>query len=193
MIYLPNEKTLFKCFAHLVRLCDPDMLIGWEVQGFSLGLLAERAANLGISLLKQLSRIPPKSTAASELLDKEVGTEDQAEAAFFDRVPVETVGADEPIIDDEWGRTHGSGLYIGGRTVLNAWRIMRGEVKLNIYSIEAVAEAVLRRRVPRLPWQTLTRCFTRGPSGGRHHCIQYFIDRARLTLEIMEQLDLVRL
>ncbi|BBN02455.1 DNA polymerase zeta [Marchantia polymorpha subsp. ruderalis] len=191
MIYLPNEKTLFKCFAHLVRLCDPDMLIGWEVQGFSLGLLAERAANLGISLLKQLSRIPPKSTAASELLDKEVGTEDQAEAAFFDRVPVETVGADEPIIDDEWGRTHGSGLYIGGRTVLNAWRIMRGEVKLNIYSIEAVAEAVLRRRVPRLPWQTLTRCFTRGPSGGRHHCIQYFIDRARLTLEIMEQLDLM--
>ncbi|KAL3678075.1 hypothetical protein R1sor_021031 [Riccia sorocarpa] len=191
VIYLPDEKALLKCFVQLVRLCDPDMVIGWEVQGFSLGLLAERAANLGISLLKQLSRVPPVSSSSSEPFEKELGGEDQLEAGLFDKVPVETVGVDEPIIDDEWGRTHGSGLYIGGRTVLNAWRIMRGEVKLNIYSIEAVAEAVLRRRVPRLPWQTLTRCFVRGPAGGRYHCIEYFIRRAKLTLEIMDQLDLI--
>ncbi|KAL2641863.1 hypothetical protein R1flu_009450 [Riccia fluitans] len=191
IIYLPDEKDLFKCFVQLVRLCDPDMVIGWEVQGFSLGLLAERAANLGISLLKQLSRVPTASTTSSELFEKELSGEDRPEAGLFDKVPVETIGVDEPIIDDEWGRTHGSGLYIGGRTVLNAWRIMRGEVKLNIYSIEAVAEAVLRRRVPRLPWQTLTRCFVRGPAGGRYHCIEYFIRRAKLTLEIMEQLDLI--
>eukprot|EP00249_Psilotum_nudum_P031202 c44878_g1_i1 orf=89-247(+) len=46
-------------FIFLVRLYDPDILVGWEIQGFSFGLLAERSANLGIGLLKQISRTPP--------------------------------------------------------------------------------------------------------------------------------------
>jgi DNA polymerase zeta len=195
VIYLSDELALFTCFVRLVHLCDPDMLVGWEIQGFSLGLLAERAANLGFGILKQLSRIPPRTKAASNNGSAAVSGMQQLQNSLFGGskvVPLETVGINDPIIEDEWGRTHGSGIFVGGRVVLNLWRIMRGEVKLGIYTLEAVAEAVLRRRVPRIPWCTLTRWFRQGPASGRFRCIEYFVDRARLNFEIMDQLDLVQ-
>ncbi|KAF7141185.1 hypothetical protein RHSIM_Rhsim06G0107400 [Rhododendron simsii] len=65
------------------------------------------------------------------------------------------------IMDDEWGRTHASGLHIGGRVVLNIWRLMCGELKLNMYTVEAV----LRRRVPYI--------------------------QSKLNLERMNQLDMI--
>lgn len=200
IIYLADELNLLKCFIRLVRLCDPDMLVGWEVQGCSLGLLAERAANLGVGLLKELSRTPPKVQPHSSKTDAEVDANPDGDgnpkvqelrnSVFSDMIPLET-GVTDGVITDEWGRTNGSGLFVGGRIVLNLWRIMRGEVKLGIYTLEAVAEAVLRRRVPRIPWRSLTRWFARGPAQGRHRCIKYFMDRAKLNFEIMDQLDLV--
>ena len=102
---------------------------------------------------------------------------------------METLGLGESIVDDEWGRTQGSGIHVGGRIVLNLWRIMRGEVKLSIYSLEAVAEAVLRKRVPRFSWRQLAAWF--GGGAARWRCVQHYRDRAQLNLRIMEQMDLV--
>eukprot|EP00897_Mesotaenium_endlicherianum_P009916 jgi/Mesen1/8953/ME000056S08359 len=368
MAAFPSEAALFQALVALVRAYDPDILVGWEVQGASLGFLAERAAALGIGLLKQLSRTPPPparskprqdveeqrmqpqgegagcvggsrgidgvggptgaaaaaaavrqpSSAAQEgefggaphLLGGAVlhaadqrapgdaaasgrsvpavagggstwqmngssgnarvgmavgegpahgegqqrrgatsdfraafpsgaaalagaacegaaasGLEGQpgrqlamgggpgpgagaalagggtaplgasaAAAAVFPGVVAEVAGVgNEPVIEDEWGRTHGSGLHIGGRIVLNLWRIMRGEVKLPIYTLHAVAEAVLRRRVPRFSCRQLSAWFGQGTGGGaRWRCLEHFADRARLNLQIMDQLDLYR-
>lgn len=63
--------------------------------------------------------------------------------------PATALEAEKGIIEDEWGRTHASGIHVVGRVVLNLWRLMRGEIKLHIYSLEAVADAVLRRKVRR--------------------------------------------
>lgn len=156
---------------------------------------------MGFGLLKQLSRTPPKTRNINNSNNSNNAGPDNGaplvpelwNSIFGDKLPLETVGVTDNIIEDEWGRTHGSGLFVGGRIILNLWRIMRGEVKLGIYTLEAVAEAVLRRRVPRIPWRTLTKWFARGPTGGRFRCIEYYIDRAQLNLQIMEQLDLVML
>lgn len=179
---------LLNFFVKLVKLYDPDILLGWEIQGFSLGLLAERAASLGISLLKQLSRTYMKD---EEALSVQQAVQGNSEKVLFGGVHHEVLGGHDTVIDDEWGRTQGSGIYVGGRTVLNLWRIMRGEVKLGIYSLEAVAEIVLRRRVPRVPWRTLTDWFRSGSGKQRYRCLEYFIDRAKLNLQILDQLDLV--
>lgn len=37
---------------------------------------------------------------------------------------------------DEWGKTHGSGIWLTGRTVLNMWRLMRSELKLCSYTLQ---------------------------------------------------------
>lgn len=163
--------------------------MGWDIQGGSLGFLAERAAHLGIGLLNSISRTPSERKAtAGDLEVSERGIPDnlRQEAALADSV------IDDAIIEDEWGRTHASGVHVGGRIVLNVWRLMRGEIKLNMYTVEAVAEAVLRRKTPSIPYKVLTRWFSSGPGQARYRCIEYALGRAKLNLEIMNKLDMVQ-
>ncbi len=47
---------------------------------------------------------------------------------------------------DQWGARQASTFKVAGRHVLNVWRIMRGELSLNMYSFENVVFNVLRRR-----------------------------------------------
>ncbi|KAK6915579.1 DNA-directed DNA polymerase, family B, multifunctional domain [Dillenia turbinata] len=184
----PEEKQLFDHFVKVIDSFDPDILMGWEIQGSSLGFLAERAAYLGIGLLNRISRTPSES----KMNTKYSGTPDHVkedvlpEELISDHTPVESA-----IIGDEWGRTHASGVHVGGRIVLNVWRLMRSEIKLNMYTLEAVAQAVLRRKVPSIHSKILKIWFSSGPGRARFRCIEYVTGRAKLNLEIMNQLDMV--
>lgn len=92
---------------------------------------------------------------------------------------------------DEYAVRHASGIDIGGRIVLNLWKLFKSEIKasnpqslhacsahvtfhcvlgwlsascprspqLNIYTLENVALAVLRRRMPHYPQQLLLRWY----------------------------------
>ncbi|KAK4595861.1 hypothetical protein RGQ29_014087 [Quercus rubra] len=189
MLVFSKEKYLLSHFMKIVCSSDPDIIMGWDIQGGSLGFLAERASHLGIGLLNNISRTPSETKIAA-------GDLDNPEKGIFDNLIPEQLNTDpvileDAIIEDEWGRTHASGVHVGGRIVLNVWRLMRGEVKLNMYTIEAVAEAVLRRKIPSFHHKVLTKWFSCGPGRGRFRCIEYFIDRARLNLEIMNQLDMI--
>lgn len=185
-----DEKHLFKEFIKIVSSSDPDMLIGWDIQGGSLGFLAERASHLGLGLLNGLSRTPSDSWIASK--DTNTFEKGILELDIPDTPSLDCCVQENSIIADEWGRTHASGVHVGGRIVLNVWRLIRGEVKLNLYSIEAVAEAVLRRKVPLIPHKVLTRWFLSGPGRARYQCIKYLMERAKLNLEILNQLDMVQ-
>ncbi|KAI4349976.1 hypothetical protein L6164_010509 [Bauhinia variegata] len=184
-----DEKDLLKKFIKIVSSSDPDILMGWDIQGGSLGFIAERASHLGLGLLNSLSRTPSESWVASQ------DTETSDKEIFVPLTP-DTSGADcgakeNIIIEDEWGRTHASGVNVGGRIVLNVWRLIRGEVKLNLYSVEAVAELVLRRKIPSVQYKVLTKWFSSGPGQARYQCIKYITERAKLNLEILNQLDMV--
>ncbi|KAI8527302.1 hypothetical protein RHMOL_Rhmol12G0065400 [Rhododendron molle] len=188
-VFACSEEKLFSHFMNIIRSIDPDILMGWDIQGSSLGYLAERAMHLGISLLSGISRTPTETKVAA----RESGVSD---TGMLDNLLPEPLVSDsiqlgDLIIDDEWGRTHASGVHVGGRVVLNIWRLMRGEIKLNMYTVEAVAEAVLRRRVPYIQCKLLARWFSSGPGRARYRCIEYVVDRAKLNLEIMNQLDMI--
>jgi DNA polymerase zeta len=60
--YVADEKELFDELIKLVRGCDPDILLGYEVQMLSWGYLKARASYLGINLIGQLSRVPNMKT-----------------------------------------------------------------------------------------------------------------------------------
>lgn len=185
-----EEKHIFCHFIKILSSFDPDILMGWDIQGGSLGFLAERAAHLGIGLLNDISRTPLESKRASEDLEN-------SQRVISDNLVPESVIEDsvilkDAIVEDEWGRTHASGVHVGGRIVLNVWRLMRGEVKLNLYTVESVAEAVLRRKTPSIPYKVLSKWFSSGPGRARYRCVEYVVGRAKLNLEIMNQLDMVR-
>ncbi|CAH1444198.1 unnamed protein product [Lactuca virosa] len=178
-----QEKQLFNNFMEIINNHDPDILIGWEIQGGSLGFLAERAAYLGIGLLNKISRTPSHPISNP---DKSTMTDLPPEAINSDIDP-----PNDAIIEDEWGRTHASGVHVGGRIVLNLWRLVRSEVKLNMYTAEAVAEAVLRRKIPFIYFKTLTKWFSSGPGKARYRCIEYVLERAKLNFQVMNQLDMI--
>ncbi|KAL4556311.1 hypothetical protein LXL04_038958 [Taraxacum kok-saghyz] len=180
-----QEKHLFNKLMEIIYKHDPDILIGWDIQGGSLGFLAERAAYLGIGLLNKISRTPSQPISNPNLQDKETMTDLPPLSSDTDPPP------DDAIIEDEWGRTHASGVHVGGRIVLNLWRLVRSEVKLNMYTAEAVAESVLRRKIPFIYCRTLTKWFSSGPGKARYRCIQYVLERAKLNFQVMNQLDMI--
>lgn len=93
--------------------------------------------------------------------------------------------------NDSWGDTHGSGLWLVGRIVLNLWRSMRQQLRLPIYSAEHVAWATLRKRVPRVSLPTLARWADAGPHG-LARALRYVLGRARLNLDILRHVDFVQ-
>ncbi|CAN0914193.1 DNA polymerase zeta catalytic subunit [Linum grandiflorum] len=188
VVVFPEEKLLFKHIITLVRSFDPDVLIGWDIQSGSVGFLAERAGHLGLGLLRNISRTPFQTEKDT---DTEAANESLPETSLLESLAAGTELVEDAIIEDEWGRTHASGVHVTGRIVLNVWRLVRSEVKLNLYTIEAVSEAVLRRKTPSIPYKVLTRWFASGVGRGRYRCIEFLVQRVNLNLEIVDQLDMV--
>ena len=67
--------------------------------------------------------------------------------------------------NDEYGVLHASGIHVAGRIVLNLWRLLRSELKLRIYTLEACVAAVLQLRTPHTPAWVLSQWFQAGPAG----------------------------
>ncbi|KAK9291929.1 hypothetical protein L1049_019881 [Liquidambar formosana] len=119
MLLCSDERNLFNHFMKAICSFDPDIIMGWDIQSGSLGFLAERASFLGISLLNKISRTPsePKIAARdSGIPEKEISDNLLPESVIANAVILE-----DSIIEDEWGRTHASGVHVGGRVVLNIW------------------------------------------------------------------------
>ena len=53
-----SEVALFEALEELIRDCDPDLLIGFEVQQSSYGYVLERARQIGFAFDRSLSRCP---------------------------------------------------------------------------------------------------------------------------------------
>ncbi|GAB2277491.1 DNA polymerase zeta [Dionaea muscipula] len=185
VLAFPEEKDLVNHFAKIMCSFDPDIIMGWDVQGGSLGFLAERSSILGVCLLNKISRTP-SVIKIDEGLEK--GNED---AMVSGHLVTNPIVHREPVIEDEWGRTHASGVHVGGRIVLNVWRLIRGEVKLNMYTVEAVVEAVLRRKLPSIQLTVLNKWFLSGQGRARYKCIDYMAERAKLNIEIVNTLDMI--
>ena len=58
-------------------------------------------------------------------------------------------------------------MHVGGGIVYNVWRLRRGEIKLNMYTAEGVAEAVLRPKIPSIHNRILAKWFSSGPGKGK--------------------------
>ena len=65
------------------------------------------------------------------------------------------------------------------------------ELKLGIYTLESCAAAVLRLRVPHIPPHHLAAWFSAGPARGRWRCLSHIALRARVSLLLLDRLDLI--
>ena len=161
--FVASERDLFARFGESVLGLDPDMLMGFEIQNSSLGYLSDRArwAFENPSFLSDISRVPSERVEVTELGE-----------------------------NDQYGWAHDSGLRVAGRIVLNMWRTIRAEVKLQSYTFENCVASILKIRVPHIKRSALHSLFKRHET--RWRCLSHYVLCNRLCLRMIEQLDFIR-
>ena len=80
---------------------------------------------------------------------------------------------------------------IAGRVVLNLWRVLKGEVSLNIYTFENCCFHILRERVARYGFGDLTSWFSHRSDLYRWKTVEYYLYRAVANFKLVSRLDLV--
>ena len=157
-----SELDLINHMVDIVRRYDPDILTGYEVHGGSWGYMIERARfKYDYNLCDELSRM-----------------KSQSHGRF---------GRD----DDRWGFNHTSTIRVTGRHMINVWRAMRSELNLLQYTMENVVFQLCHRRIPHHPFSDLTSWYTSGKPRDLAKVLKYYLSRAQLDLEILEQNELV--
>ncbi|KAK3703107.1 hypothetical protein QZH41_012654 [Actinostola sp. cb2023] len=160
--YIEEEKDIFQAFLFLVRKWDPDVLIGYEIQMLSWGYLIQRALVFDLDLGKLLSRVTGSSSESNVDAEK-----------------------------DTWGAAHTSELKIGGRIILNVWRLMRHEAALNIYTFENVAFHVLHERIPLFTFRSLSDWWDHKTDLHRWRTVQHYVTRCHGNIRLLDQVDFI--
>ncbi len=160
-----DARELLQCFARRVRELDPDVLTGWSVVDFDLTVLADAAQHLGVPL--ELGRAP---------------------------------GALQ--VRPGRSRFEPSQVRLPGRVVLDGPALLRGAfIRMERYSLDFVAREVLGEG------KVFGGQHGSSQGGGRQHVdeilrtfehdrerfVAYNLTDARLVIDILERLGLVRL
>lgn len=157
-----NELDLINKLVDIVRDIDPDILTGYEVHNGSWGYLIERARiKYEYNLCDELSRM-----------------RSQSHGRF---------GKDA----DRWGFNHTSTIRITGRHMINIWRAMRGELNLLQYTMENVVFHLLHKRIPHYKFRDLTNWYNSRAPKDFGRCLQYYMSRVQLDLDILEANELI--
>ena len=180
-----SEAEMLEAFIRLVRVRDPDLIVGYEMQRHSLGYIVERAEAMWSQspnvrdrqrdMARELSRTHLPAAAASSGNPKLSAAAASAQAFPWQRASrpcaSAAVGGSGALLPQsasaysvltartaaqKYRRRKSSGIVVAGRILLNMWRIMRSELKLNTYTFENVVFHTLGVRVPHFSYQTLT-------------------------------------
>ncbi|KAH0536373.1 hypothetical protein FGG08_006747 [Glutinoglossum americanum] len=158
----PTELDLINRVVDVVRFYDPDILAGYEVYRGSWGYLMERAGHkYDYNLSDELSRTVSHLSGRSK--------------------PQMT----------SWEISHGQANVVTGRHLLNIWRMVQSELHLLQYTLENVVFHLLHRRIPHYPHGDLTAWYQNGKGQDLAKCIDYYVSRVRLNLEILDRNELI--
>jgi DNA polymerase elongation subunit (family B) len=170
-----NEQQMINGLVHIVQQLDIDIIVGFELQKASLGYLFDRvklAYNRNLSL--ELSRIKMK---ASKLPPSAASAHHSVNAA------------------ERYAINHGQNIRVSGRIVLNLWRVMRDEVKLNLYTLENVAAQVLKLKLPKYAQTQLNSWWKnddpRISASAVHRVLHYYVTRVKTNFELIDRLDII--
>ncbi|XP_023293724.2 DNA polymerase zeta catalytic subunit isoform X1 [Lucilia cuprina] len=80
-------------------------------------------------------------------------------------------------------------MKLCGRILLDVWRLLRSEIALTSYTFENVMYHIMHKRCPWHSYRNLTEWFSSPCS--RWIVIEYYLERVRGTLALLDQLDLI--
>lgn len=164
-----SESALLMELVKLIRKWDPDIFAGYEIEMSSWGYIIQRSQTIQFDLVPLISRIPSQRVAKFR--------------------PPEDESHSQQLHDEFIGFEYDSEYKLNGRILLDVWRLLRGEIPLTSYSFENIMYHVMHRRCPLYSHEKLTKLWTNSKT--KWIVIEYYLDRAKGTLEILNQLDLI--
>lgn len=170
--HVSSEPELLLALVKLIGKWDPDIFAGYEIEMASWGYVLQRGQTLNINLPALMSRVP------SHVI-REVPPEHEEMSA-------------------DWGGYIQFEVKLCGRIFLDVWRLMRSEIALTSYTFESVMFHIMHRRCPLHGWRDLTRMWgaedavhVKAASSSRWIVVEYYLERVRGNLELLNQLDLI--
>ncbi|KAF8973932.1 hypothetical protein BDZ97DRAFT_1647924 [Flammula alnicola] len=106
---------------------------------------------------------------------------------LISRAPARSSGGS----NDQWSLRKASTFKVAGRHVLNLWRIMRSEKTLTIYTFENVVFDVLRQRVPRYSYKTLTEWYRSEVPMHASYLFRHLSMRVIANLQLLEETETI--
>eukprot|EP01028_Stygiella_incarcerata_P009942 TRINITY_DN492_c0_g1_i7.p1 TRINITY_DN492_c0_g1~~TRINITY_DN492_c0_g1_i7.p1 ORF type:complete len:1124 (+),score=271.51 TRINITY_DN492_c0_g1_i7:1568-4939(+) len=97
----------------------------------------------------------------------------------------------EDVVKDKYGYKSQSGFHISGRIVLNLWRIMKSEVKERSYTLQAMAKAILKKRIPEFATSTLDEWLTDGKGSVVHLFFTHYLRMLHVCADIVHELGII--
>lgn len=168
-LLVDSERELLMSLVRLVRQWDPDIFAGYEIEMSSWGYVIQRSQAIGVDLVPLISRVPTQKVSKfkPKCSDQHDGfDDDERHAAEFE-----------------------TEFKLYGRILLDVWRLLRSEINLSSYSFENIMYHVMHRRFPLYAKTKLTQLWSHALH--RWIVVDYYLARAKGTLEILSQLDLI--
>lgn len=162
-----SESALLMELVKLIRKWDPDIFAGYEIEMASWGYVIQRSQAIKFDLVPLISRIPSQRVAKFKPSDDENHSQHEEFIGF----------------------EYDSEYKLHGRILLDVWRLLRGEIALTSYSFENIMYHVMHRRCPLYSHEKLTNLWRDAKT--KWIVVEYYLDRVKGTLEILNQLDLV--
>lgn len=162
-----SESDLLDTFLHVVRVVDPDIIVGYDMEKHSLGYIIQRGKIMGshADMIQALSRVP---NCTFNKMESNICRMD----------------GNDKFMDPECG------FVIKGRILLNVWKRMRDELKLMSYTINNVADHVLGLKIPAYSFLQLSTWF--GHKLTRRRSIEHVQHLCHLSVLLLDKLDVVR-
>ena len=182
---VPSEAALFDALAALFRTTDPAVVLGYDVIRGSVGLLLQRAAALGLA--------PRMARAAKGEAQEGFGMEGddhadhgatQADAGGAAGDP----GAKRRLYPPE---LVSGGVDLPGRLVLNVWRVLRGEAKLQTSSVQTAAAELLGETLPLVPARVLSEWWATGGPRARVEALRLLLRGCACNLRLLDALNVL--
>jgi hypothetical protein len=187
IFFVKDEYGILFKLIEIFEQYDPDVIIGYDAELYSLGYIVRRATALGMDLRYLLSRqVCWKVNYDDENVKSEI-TKKRFE--YNSRKKAEPINSPNELkyMEQKFGKK----IKILGRVVISLCKLMEGELKLTNYKLENVVFHVLKIREPEIKHFFLYSMYTSGNLNQITYSLYYYAKRARYNLLLMETLDFI--
>uniref|UniRef100_A0ABM5GSA5 DNA polymerase n=2 Tax=Pogona vitticeps TaxID=103695 RepID=A0ABM5GSA5_9SAUR len=159
VLSFPKEEELLKEWAEFVRIVDPDIITGYNIQNFDLPYLITRAQTLKVSTFPFLGRNPSRKS----------------------------VIRDSSFQSKQMGRRENKIINMEGRTQFDLLQVLLRDYKLRSYTLNAVSYHFLQEQKEDVQHSIITD-LQNGTEQSRRRLAVYCLKDAYLPLRLLEKL-----